>query len=242
MKKLDYDAIADYYDTVESNDESMENAIDVILKRNGSNTVLDMSAGTGKQSIFLARKGYEVTANDINAKMLGFAKKKATLSNLKIRFHVGNMCSINLGQFDAAISMYNSIGHLSTHEFREMLLNIHKHLNPNGVYIFDILDRKFAENELPKHELIGTAKAIGGMKLVIFIKYTLNGGMLRVFQRLIVQKGLEEMKEAKQSWDMRVYYKEELEKLIVGAGFKVMADESRIWKSKGSNFIVARKL
>ena len=44
MKKLDYSAIADYYDTVESNDESMENAIDVILKRNESNTVLDMSA------------------------------------------------------------------------------------------------------------------------------------------------------------------------------------------------------
>ena len=190
----------------------------------------------------MARKGYEVTANDINAKMLGFAKKKAKLSNLKIRFHVGDMCTINLGRFDAAISMYNSIGHLNTRKFREMLLNVRKHLNSNGIYIFDILDRKFAENKLPKHELIGTAKTISGMKLVVFIKYALDGGMLHVSQRLIVQEGLKEMKEAKQSWDMRVYYKEELARLLIEAGFEVMADESTRWKSNGSNFMAVRKL
>jgi 2-polyprenyl-3-methyl-5-hydroxy-6-metoxy-1,4-benzoquinol methylase len=242
MKKLDYSKIADYYDMVESNDESMENAIDEILRHNGSKTVLDMSAGTGKQSIFLARRGYEVTANDLSAKMLGFAKKKAKLEHLKIRFRISDMRTVDLGLFDAVVSMYNSIGHLNTREFLKMLSNIHKSLNPNGIYIFDIMDKKFAETRLPKYEFIGTAKTVGKVKIVIFIKYSLNGGRLRVSQRLIAQKGLEAMEKTKQYWDMRVYYKGELERLIKKAGFEVMATESSKWKSSSSNFIVARTL
>jgi hypothetical protein len=69
----------------------------------------------------------------------------------------------------------------------------------------------------------------------------LNRGILHVSQRLIIQKGLDRFKETKQSWDMGVYYKEELEQLVKNDGFMMMKHESSKWESRSSNFIVAKK-
>ncbi|MEM3228008.1 MAG: class I SAM-dependent methyltransferase [Candidatus Micrarchaeaceae archaeon] len=53
-------------------------------------SILDLTAGTGAQALFLA-KYFDVTANDINKAVLNIAKRKAKAQHISIKFSLGNM-------------------------------------------------------------------------------------------------------------------------------------------------------
>jgi SAM-dependent methyltransferase len=242
-RRLDYRKIAEYYDMVESGPGELEERVEKALRHHKVKTVLDITAGTGKQSLYLAERGYKVIANDIEPSMLEVARSKMKSHRIRMRFNVGDMRSVRLGTFDAIISMYNSVGHLSKSGFAAALSNISRSLRAGGIYVFDIVAREFAEAGLPSHEFIGTAKTIGGTKLVVFIRYSYRSDELDVHQRLVVQEGSALQKTITNSWGMKVYYYKELEELLWRYGFKVLKEESVRGGADGrrSHFVVAMK-
>lgn len=243
LKQFNYDKIAQYYDMIESAYGPLEDFLLRTLKKHKAVKILDMTAGTGKQSIFLAERGFAVTSNDINPKMLAIAKSKAKAAKLKIRFNTGDMCTARLGKFDVVISLYNSIGHLSRKRFLLALENIKRNLKPKGIYIFDILDRGFTETQLPDYEFVGTSKTYGDIKIVVFIKYLAKGKALHVLQKILVQESMRRPFTIKESWDMNVYYYGELEKILKDAGLEIIKQESINANKNGSraHFIVAKE-
>jgi 2-polyprenyl-3-methyl-5-hydroxy-6-metoxy-1,4-benzoquinol methylase len=84
--------------------------------------------------------------------MLKIAKQKAKLKQLKIKFLQGIAVAVHAGQFDAAITIFNAIGHLTREDFKLTIQNINRNLNPGGLYIFDIfnLDYLKASNNITK--------------------------------------------------------------------------------------------
>ena len=48
------------------------------------------------------------------------------------------MRTAHIGEFDAVITIFNSIGHLTKADFEIALRNIHRNLKKDGLYIFDI--------------------------------------------------------------------------------------------------------
>ncbi len=113
-KPSHYDKEAESYDTFnEKNAEQINQQIEDVIYTHKVKTVLDLTCGTGSQVFWLARQGYEVIGADINLKMLEIAWDKAKQEKLNLKFIQGDMRTIKVGEFDAVLTKFNAIGHLT---------------------------------------------------------------------------------------------------------------------------------
>ena len=77
IKEYDYAKLAEFYDSLEfsKSDSGTNNFLNEFFKKNKIKSVLDITCGTGAQAIFLDKKGYDVTASDLNNDELTYAWK-----------------------------------------------------------------------------------------------------------------------------------------------------------------------
>lgn len=143
-KPSDYNKESEGYDAFNEARSALINyTTEQMLKKYNAKTVLDLTCGTGSQVFWLARQGFDVTGSDINVKMLKIAKEKAKKENQAIQFLKGDMRTAQIGKFDAVITIFNSIGHLTKADFEIALRNIHRNLKKDGLYIFDIANLNY---------------------------------------------------------------------------------------------------
>jgi len=71
------------------------------LKKYNAKTVLDCGCGTGTHAIFLAKRGYNVSAFDYSREQVNLARKKARENCVKIDFYVGDIRNFSFGKYDA---------------------------------------------------------------------------------------------------------------------------------------------
>tara|TARA_Y100000034_G_scaffold120563_1_gene163622 strand:+ start:545 stop:1291 length:747 start_codon:yes stop_codon:yes gene_type:complete len=247
MKDYDYDRLAGFYDDLEfSKDNSKINKLlDEFFKKNKVKSVLDITCGTGAQVIFLDKKGYDVVASDLSEGMLDIAKKKYP----KLEWHQGDIRNAKYGEFDAVISIFNAIGHLSKKDFEKAILNIKDNLRKGGFYIFDIFNLDFMRNGgFIDHEFIDTAKEIDGKKFVRFNKneFDSKNGIMKMNQRTYIQEGFSEPEILKEKWDMQIYTSDDLKEILERNGFEVVQsvniDGTKFDKQKGLFILtIARK-
>lgn len=161
MKKLIHNSItsshynkeADTYDSFNEQKSANSNLnIELLLKKYKVKSVVDLTCGTGSQVLWLTKKGFEIEGYDISPKMIKIAKEKSKKENLNIKFAKGDMRTTKAGLFDAAITIFNAIGHLTKEDFEKAIKNIYSNLNDKGIYIFDIfnLDYLLKGNNITK--------------------------------------------------------------------------------------------
>ena len=109
-------------------------------QKNGS--VLDLACGSGRFSIPIAKSGLSVSGLDLSNTMLELAKEKAKKENISIDFVIGDIRLFNLGKkFDFIFCGFNSSQHLHEEkEYRSFLDCVRSHLNPDGIFAFDIFN------------------------------------------------------------------------------------------------------
>jgi predicted TPR repeat methyltransferase len=117
-------------------------------------SLLELACGTGNILQHFVNK-YEISGIDISASMLEQAKKKLARASL----YEMNMANFDLGRkFDVVLCMYDSINHLLNYEdWTGMFKCVHNHLNPGGLFIFDMntlgrLDRLSQMSEFVQQE------------------------------------------------------------------------------------------
>lgn len=138
-KASDYNKESQGYDAFNERNSALINyTVEQLLKKYTVHTVLDLACGTGSQVFWLTRAGFEVIGVDINSKMLKIAVQKALQQKMNAPFFKGDMRSSHKGSFDAVITIFNSIGHLTKADFQIALRNIHQNLKTDGIYMFDI--------------------------------------------------------------------------------------------------------
>ena len=106
-----YNEGSTYYDTFNedtANSRTTNSTIEKILKEHAVKTVLDLTCGTGSQVFWLTNRGYQVTGSDISPGMLKIAESKAKKEKISIRFLQGDVRTIKVGKFDAAITIFNA--------------------------------------------------------------------------------------------------------------------------------------
>lgn len=132
----------EYFDAHNANDDTAsKNAlIEKLLKEQGVNSVLDMTCSTGSQVFYLAEHGYEVIGRDFSPALIDIARNKAKNQGKNITFIHGDMQELRVGKFDASITIFNAIGHLTKTDFEKALQNIHANLKEVGLYVFDIFN------------------------------------------------------------------------------------------------------
>jgi ubiquinone/menaquinone biosynthesis C-methylase UbiE len=103
-------------------------------------SVLELACGTGVHAIELEKLGYTVVATDRSDSMLALAAEKAGRLSSHIEFYNQDMRSLNLkkGPFDAAICLFDSIGHVVTNEaLIQTLHGVHRYLSTGGLFVFE---------------------------------------------------------------------------------------------------------
>jgi glycine/sarcosine N-methyltransferase len=132
-----YQAFADYYDEIFPPDQDTITFLTTFFQRG---KLLDIGCGTGSYALSLAKMGYPVTACDLDAAMVGKAKRKATDS--PVDFSVKNMLSMD--EFERYVGIYcigNTLVHLdSSAEILLAMTKMYQALVPGGKLVVQILN------------------------------------------------------------------------------------------------------
>ncbi len=145
-----YNKDSEHYDTFNEdtdNSRTTNGAIEKLLKKHKVKSVLDLTCGTGSQLFWFAKRGYEVVGSDISPGMLKAAEKRPKKEKAPLKLILGDVRSVKIGKFDAALTIFNAVGHLTKAGFEKAMRNIHRNLNEGGVYLFDIFNLSYLTSD-----------------------------------------------------------------------------------------------
>jgi SAM-dependent methyltransferase len=142
---VNYDALARLYRLQYANYRDDIGFYARLAEKLGASRVLEIGAGTGRVSIPLARRGLEVTALEPSEKMLEIAREDASLEGVQIDWVQGDARHFSLEtRFPLVIAPFNMLMHLYTiGDQDDALERIKAHLEPGGVFAFDLYQPNF---------------------------------------------------------------------------------------------------
>ena len=220
-----YDKEAKHYDAFnEVRYVQMNQLVEHILQENNIKTVLDLTCGTGSQVFWLAERGFDVVGVDINEKMLAIACEKTKQKSMPLRLEHGDMRTSQIGQFDAVLTIFNSIGHLTKADFELTLQNTYTNLNPGGLYIFDIfnLDYLLHEDNITKLTIDWQKKTGDITAREIQYSTISKDGVLASYDIYHEQKGCNTPAISTAFQTLQVYSAQQLRMLLEQHGFEIL--------------------
>ncbi len=122
--------------------------IEFIKSRVPGRKALDIACGEGRNSIFLAAEGFEVTGLDISEAGLVKSREWAARENLRIDFRIQDLEGYEFSETFDLIINFNFL-------LRDLIPKSVAALNPGGILVFDsILDSPFVPTEHRKEFLL----------------------------------------------------------------------------------------
>lgn len=148
-----YDLLAPFYDAINADIDysSWADFIEKIIAREYSGRpelVLDLGCGTGKMTLELASRGYDMTGVDYSDDMLDVARASAEEKGHDVLWLSQDMREFELyGTVDVTVSCLDCINHLTRPADVEKTFSlVHNYLIPDGIFIFDINGKYKFEN------------------------------------------------------------------------------------------------
>lgn len=247
---LEYSQLSAYYDLLSAGDIDTKNSvIEKILKQYKVKTVLDLTCGTGAQILWLAKCGYQVIGADLSPALLEIAKAKLQQENLAIELIKGDMCDLRIGKFDAVITIFNAIGHLTKTDFEIAIKNIHGNLKLGGLYIFDIFNLEAMTDVAVNNLAMDVRKTVGDTKIqnIQYSKIDREQGLLTSYDVFTIQSENSEPEIMKGEFALQIYSAKALQEMLIENGFEVIEqcgiDGKNFVEDKTINILtVARKI
>jgi 2-polyprenyl-3-methyl-5-hydroxy-6-metoxy-1,4-benzoquinol methylase len=127
--------------------------IDLILSRIDNRkvkSVLDMACGTGRHSITLAKKGFEVTAVDLSNNLLNEAIKISKTAGVEIDFILSDIREFEpLKKYQLAVNLFTSFGYFKEDEENFKVIDkANQCLSDNGYFVIDYFNKNFLESNI----------------------------------------------------------------------------------------------
>ena len=148
-----YDLLSRVYDSINSDIDykAWADFIEKIVERESRmrpELVLDLGCGTGKMTLELASRGYDMTGIDYSPDMLDVARDAAEEQGADVLWLCQDMREFELyGTVDLTVSCLDCINHLTTPKDVERTFKlVHNYLIPDGIFIFDINGKYKFEN------------------------------------------------------------------------------------------------
>ena len=148
-----YDALAMYYDTMQSDMDpaAWADFISMLIKRHASRSIVsvtDLGCGTGSVTIELANKGFDMTGIDSAEEMLSQATSKDGAD--KVFWSAQDITGFDIGgKTDCFISTLDTVDHITDGPALEKLFaNAGACLEDGGLFIFDAITEHHLESTL----------------------------------------------------------------------------------------------
>ncbi|MBN4067062.1 class I SAM-dependent methyltransferase [Simkania negevensis] len=247
-KSSHYNKDAKHYDEFNEEKSAVINrTIEGLLQKYHVETLLDLTCGTGSQVFWFAKCGYEVTGSDFNANMLKIARGRAKKEKVGVKLLQGDVRTAQVGKFDAALTIFNAVGHLTKNDFEKAMRNINGNLHKGGLYIFDIFNLTFLAKEdnitsLTIDYLVTTSNTQART-----IQYSTidDNGTLASYTTSYKQKGRGTAKNSKSGQTLQVYTIKQLQEMLQQNGFKVVkrcnVDGSKFVENKSDRILIVAK-
>lgn len=239
---LEYQQMPEYFDAhnVSAETEAKNDLIEKLLKEQEVNSVLDMTCGTGSQVFYLAERGYEVVGSDFSPALLEMARNKAAKVGKNITFIDGDVCNLHVGKFDAVITIFNAIGHLTKTDFEKALQNIHANLNDSGVYIFDIFNLQAITDNIIDNFKMDIESVVNGVKIrnVQHSEIDRKNGLLTSHDHYTILKKGCEPEIHTNTFSLQIYTAKELQVMLIRNGFEII----HLYDMEGNPFIADKSL
>jgi SAM-dependent methyltransferase len=223
---------SEYYDLLYRDKDyvSESDFILKVIKKHGPRTasILDLGCGTGNHDFLISQKGYEVCGVDMSPGMLNKANQKRLTpeaAHLKISFHQGDIRVIRLGhRYDAVISLFHVMSYQVTDsDLQAAIETAAHHLRKGGIFIFDcwygpavLTDRPSVRVKRLENENIEVTRIA---EPVLHPDRNLVDVNYHVF---IKEKPTGNMRELKETHQMRYLFRPEIESIMGRAGMELV--------------------
>lgn len=239
---FEYQQKPEYFDAhnVNESTESKNAFIESLLKAQNVKTVLDMTCGTGSQVFYLAKRGYEVIGSDFSPALLVQARTKAAAEGLGLTFVDGDMRTLKAGQFDAVITIFSAIGHLTKPDFEKTLQNIRANLKDGGVYVFDIFNLQAITDDVIADFVMDIESIVNGAKVRNrqHSEIDRENGLLTSHDHYTILKDGCEPEVHTNSFSLQIYTAKQLQAMLERNGFEVIHH----YDMDGNDFIAGKSL
>lgn len=184
---------------------------------NGS-SVLDLACGTGRVSRILAKKGYEVVGVDGSVAMVEEAIKRTPGGEAE--YVCQRMEELSLGRrFDLVVSFFDSLNYLTDPaDLRQCCIRVAEHLNPGGLFIFDMNGLYAFEADLFTQECYGPRQKV---EYSWRSEYNRETRLCHVYMEFKVKEG-GKPREFREVHVQRAYTVEEVNAKLRNAGLDVL--------------------
>lgn len=158
------------------NDEEAEFLIDNIsayLTPKADSRILDIACGRGRHSIYLNKKGYDVTGIDLSEQSIKYAQQ---FEQKNLHFLVHDMRKLfYINYFDIALNLFTSFGYFETEkEHVNALKGFRKCLKPDGTLVIDYFNTEKIIKNLTNQE----TKTIDGIEFHLH-KFVAEGKIIK---------------------------------------------------------------
>jgi SAM-dependent methyltransferase len=142
-------------------DENLVSYLDQGLVSGGR--AMDLGCGAGRNAVYLAGRGFDVTAVDLSVTAIEWARERAAAAGVEVDFHRGDAFTLELaGQYDL---IYDSgcFHHLPPHRRISYLALADRLLRPGGHLGLACFAAGEMGSELPDEDLYRTGSLGGGL-------------------------------------------------------------------------------
>ncbi len=108
-------------------------------------SILDLCCGYGRHTIPLAKRGYQMTGQDLSPIFLQKAQVASEAQSVAIQWTQNDMGYIPFeDEFDAIINIFTSFGYLENEDENQQVLHqVYKALKPGGLFLLETVQREY---------------------------------------------------------------------------------------------------
>jgi SAM-dependent methyltransferase len=191
-----------------------------ILQPRGDERILDLACGSGRHSLELRRRGFEVVGADISADLIEIARRDATDADLEVEFVRADLRDLDFEQeFDLVLNLNDgAIGYLeSDEENRRSFEVISRALRPGGRNLLQLPNILYARERLPQRSWIPATSMIELVEHRWNKKAKRLEGMMAAARFGEVLDGLDGIE-----FSQRLYGVDELRELYAAVGMELL--------------------
>jgi SAM-dependent methyltransferase len=211
---------ARYYDAAYAGNAQLEGDEEFYraLAREAAGPVLELGCGTGRLLLSIAAEGYPCTGLDLSQAMLDALRAKSPPETLRLVRAPMQDFDLGSDRFTLIYSAFRAFQHLYTVE--DQL--VRRHLAPGGTFAFDVFNPRLAS--IAQEEVEEAADLRFEYEGDEVVRYTtlsrdLATQLMHLRMRYERSRGGEVVENSLVEFDMRWFYRYELEHLLARAGF-----------------------